>query len=207
MEYSPVTAKRSKGHRSSKQASSARRKQRSESPRTTLRRKSARTEDKSSHRRSVKRSAEPRRSTNTRSALDASENSSISKNRIKMSSTSSDSKRQVSASTNSRKRTDIQPYPKFMRKAKRQQEIQAFSHSHVASISQDLSKEDLVLYIVLTQAARMIQKAFRTYIARKRHRLEREAIRREILGDVDRNSQQRRKDRSSSDQKVRSSGP
>ena len=158
MEYSPVTAKGPKRHRSSKQGSSERRKQRSESPRTTLRRKSARTsEDKSAHRRSGKRSAEPRRSANTRSVMDASDHSSRSKRKLQMSSASSDSKRQVSASSNSRKRTaHPQPYPKFMRKAKRQHELQSFSHGHVASISQDLNKEDLVIYIILTQAARMI---------------------------------------------------
>ena len=46
-----------------------------------------------------------------------------------------------------------------MQKAKKQHGLAglpAFSHSHVASISQDLSKEDLVIYIILTQAARMI---------------------------------------------------
>ena len=83
-----------------------------------------------------------------------------------------------------------------MQKSKKQHGLPVFSHSHVASISQDLSKEDLVIFIILTQAARMIQKAFRTYVARKRHKEARAAIRREILEDVDRISQQRRRDRS-----------
>ena len=208
MEYSPVTAKLSKRHRSSKHDSSVRRKQRSESPRTTLRRKSARTDDKSSHRRPDKRSAEPRRSTNPRSRLDVSDNSSRSKRKLRMSSASSESKRQASISSNSRSRAEHpQPYPKFMQRAKKGHRFQSFNHSHVASITQDLNKEDLVIYIILTQAARMIQKAFRAYVARRRHREAREAIRREILEDVDRLSQQRRRDRSLSDNKARSSGP
>ena len=74
-----------------------------------------------------------------------------------MSSASSASQKQASVSSTSRRRTEYpESYQTFMQRAQKRHGLQAFNHSHVASITQDLNKEDLVIYIILTQAARMI---------------------------------------------------
>lgn len=48
-----------------------------------------------------------------------------------------------------------------------------------------MDKDDLVVFIIITQAASMIQKVFRAYQARKRHAKSREAIRSEIESELE----------------------
>lgn len=48
------------------------------------------------------------------------------------------------------------------------------------SISEDLDKEDLIIYIILTQAARMIQKCFRSFINKKKYTLQKMQLRSEL---------------------------
>ena len=52
--------------------------------------------------------------------------------------------------------------------------------------------------MIITQAASMIQKTFRAYIARKKHKIMRDEIRREILNELDKSTPLRRRDGSSS---------
>jgi hypothetical protein len=48
-----------------------------------------------------------------------------------------------------------------------------------------LNNEELVLYIILTQAAKMIQKAWRKFKQRKSKRSERDKIREELLKELE----------------------
>ena len=57
---------------------------------------------------------------------------------------------------------------------------------HMKSISgEDMDKEDLVIYIILTQAARMIQRAFRGFIANKKYLIEKDQFRSELEAELE----------------------
>lgn len=59
------------------------------------------------------------------------------------------------------------------------------SYEQVQAISEDLDKEDLVVYVLLTQAACKIQKAFRSHIARKKFAQEKQEIRVELETELE----------------------
>jgi len=51
--------------------------------------------------------------------------------------------------------------------------------------TQDLNNDDLVVFIILTQAAKMIQKAWRRFNSKKTRRSERDVIRQELLQELE----------------------
>ena len=161
------------------------------------------TEDRASAKRSTKRSAEPSRSQNSRLANE--NHSSKSLRRRHKSHGSIDFR-----GNNSNTHSSYQPYSPNDRSQSRKKSlrtVQNSNRSQYKQICKNLNKEELQVFKIITQAACMIQKTFRAFIARKKHKLMRDEIRREILDELDKSSPLRRRDYSSSGVGGRFSGP